>query len=96
MSSSELYRLVGAIQLGDMTTYLGANGWQLDPSFPRKEVLLFLGPLADDGEPVEIALPASQTAADFPARVRDAIITLAALAERDELDVARDVCRSGR
>lgn len=95
MSTSDLSQLIRAIELDDMTTYLGASGWKRDEGFSRVDVLRFLGPSADDGEPLEIVLPAAYTASDFSARVRDALVTLAALNDRTEIDVAREVRRPG-
>lgn len=95
MSVTDLSQLIRAIELDDMTTYLGANGWKRDEGFPRLDVLRFLGPVADDGEPLEIVLPADQAASDFADRVRDALATLSALNERSELDLAREVRRPG-
>lgn len=95
MSAGELLQLVRAIELDDMTTYLGANGWTRDEAFTRTDVLRFLGPKADDGESLEIVLPAAQTAADFLDRVRDALVTVAALEDRSPETVAREVRRPG-
>lgn len=95
MSASDFSQLLRAIELDDMTTYLGANGWTRDETFARPDVLRFLGPKADDGEPLEIVLPAAQEAADFFDRVRDALVTLAALGDRSPTTLAREVRRPG-
>jgi len=93
--TKDVSQLLRSIKLEDLTTYLGATGWKRDASFPRSEVLLFVGPNADDGEPFQIVLPASDTAADFIDRAHDALTTLAGVEDRDELAVAREVRRPG-
>ena len=51
MSASDLSQLIRAIELDDMTTYLGANGWKRDEGFSRVDVLRFLLSLIHISEP---------------------------------------------
>lgn len=92
MTIRDLSKLLPAISVADLTAYLGTSGWTRKP-FSRPDVLLFVGPQADDGEALEIVLPDSEAATDFRDRVRDALTTLSGVEDRDETEVAREVLR---
>ncbi len=85
-------KLVGALEVSDLTSYLGAKGWRRR-DFPRDEVLVFSGPVDDEGEPVEVVFPASKQARDFQDRLRDVLTTLVALEERDGQSIVHEMLR---
>ena len=70
--------------------YLCAHGSTRQES-PYPQALLFAGPLADDGEPITMAMPASEKAYDFAARVDDFFRRLSILEERHPMEILQEM-----
>ena len=51
---------IAKVTVAGARAYLLEHGWRPKP-FPRPEVLLFEGPMADEGHPIEQILPASKS-----------------------------------
>lgn len=94
MSANDVSQVISAIRVADVTSYLGAAGWRRRP-FPRSEVVVFAGPVADDGETIEVVVPAFEGASDFRDRVRELLQTVSAVEEREPLSVAQEILRPG-
>lgn len=90
MITRDLAKLLGGLEVGDLTSYLEAKGWRRR-DFPREEVLLFAGPLDNEGEPIEVVFPASKQAGDFRVRVVDVLKTLTVLEDRDEQSIVYEM-----
>jgi hypothetical protein len=78
-------------------SYLLSHGWKLKAS-PRPQVLLFEGPLDDDGEPIVLLLPATERTAkergsDYYQRIIELITSLASIEDRYAVDVLNDILR---
>lgn len=69
------------LQMSDLVAYLEAHFWQPLPC-PNERILLFAGPLDDDGRPIELMLPRESEFRDSPLRLAEAINLLAAVEDR--------------
>lgn len=83
---------VERVTVEQMTSYLLRRGWRLQPP-SRPEALIFEGPMADDGRPLELFVPASERFRDYRLRITDQIGTLAMLENRWAVDVLNDILR---
>ncbi len=71
--------------------YLLTHGWKLQSS--SQGGFVFAGPLADDGEPIIMVMPASEKAVDFAARVDDFFRRLSILEERHPMEILQEMLR---
>ncbi len=88
-SSTNTYDL-GGVTADNIKQYLTKNGWKLAP-FKRPELLVFEGPMTDDGEPILQILPSSEQASDFALRAQELISALGVIEDRPGEDVLRDI-----
>jgi len=88
-TSTNTYDL-GGVTADDIKQYLTKNGWKLAP-FKRPELLVFEGPMTDEGEPILQILPSSEKASDFALRARELISALGVIENRPGEDVLRDI-----
>lgn len=87
--------LLEGIDLRHVTAYLGSSDWKRREDFPRKDLVVFDGPLADDGEPISAVLPAFDKGSDFRRRLAELLGTLAILEERPAHEIALDMRSPG-
>jgi hypothetical protein len=84
-------RLLHAIRVTDVTSYLGEKGWRRRDGFPRPELLVFDGPLDDAGEPIVATIPASDRFQDFRPRLIELLRLLSQIEERPPAEIAGDL-----
>jgi len=80
------------VRAEQVRAYLLARGWQLQP-YPGPELLVFGGPVDDDGQPVVQVLPSSERQRDFPLRLEELIAALSVMEDRPAAEVLSDVLR---
>jgi len=86
---------VASVRVPQIQAYLLQRGWKAQPS-PRSQVLLFVGPQADDGEPIVQAVPAPERGSDYTQRIVDVITNLALLEDRYAVEILSDILKSGQ
>jgi len=79
-----------SVRVADVQSYLLRTGWRIQP-YPRQELLVFEGPLADNGEPITQVLPSSEDLADFQQRLLELITALAVIEDRSAVQILNDV-----
>lgn len=57
--------LMEGVRLAEVTAWLASNGWHHRTAFPRADVLVFDGPLDEDGQPLVVVLPRDRSARGF-------------------------------
>src|SRR4051812_17518501 len=77
---------ISSVRVGDVVSYLTSRGWKPRP-YPLPELLVFEGPLSDDGEPIVQVLPSKESMLDFRMRVEELIAALSVLEDRPAADV---------
>jgi hypothetical protein len=87
-------RLAG-IGLESVTMYLGGAGWKRRAEFPRADVVVFDGPVDDDGEPLTVVLPRDDGARDYRLRLGELLRTLAVVEARPPDEIAADLRNPG-
>jgi hypothetical protein len=85
---------IAQVKVADVRSYLLQRGWTPQP-YPRPELLVFAGPLDDDGEPMIQVLPSDEKMADYPMRLEELIGVLGELEERYAVDVLSDILQAG-
>jgi hypothetical protein len=85
---AQLVRVVG------VQSYLLGRGWRPKP-YPGPELLVFEGPLDDDGEPIIQVVPSSEQMLDFRLRVTELIEALSVLEDRPATEILTDILREG-
>lgn len=78
------------LTLFNLRTYLQSRGWTSGDNADRKS-LVFFGPRADSGRPLEIILPRSEDFTDYYARVADAVNLLAAIDDVSPAKIVFDI-----
>jgi hypothetical protein len=95
---NDLSRWVGpricSVRVADVRSYLSGRGWKPKP-YPRPELLVFEGPLADNGAPIVQVLPAEERFADYQQRLVELVTALAVIEDRPAADVLDDILRQG-
>ena len=89
-------RVLDVIRVADVTRYLGEKGWRRREAFPRRELLVFDGPLDDAGEPIVATLPASDQFKDFQSGLTNLLRLLSQLEERSPSEIADELVRAAR
>jgi hypothetical protein len=84
---------IDRVTVGNVRSYLLNRGWQLQP-FPGPELLVFQGPMDDNGEPIIQVLPSSEELRDYRMRVEDLISALSVIEDRPAVDVLNDILAS--
>jgi hypothetical protein len=85
---------IRSVTVAGICPYLLARGWRLQP-YPGPELLVFEGPLDDDGQPILQVVPSSERMSDFPMRVEELIAALSVLEDRPARDILEDVLAAG-
>lgn len=94
MNRSWIDPRVAQVTVDAVRSYLSQHGWTLQP-FPGSELLVFGGPVDEEGEPIELVLPSSERMRDYRMRVEDLIGSLGALEDRYAGDVLNDILQAG-
>jgi len=81
---------INSVRVADVVGYLTSRGWKPRP-YPRPELLVFEGPLNDDGEPIVQVLPSEESLLDYRMRVEELIAALGVLENRPADDVLTDM-----
>jgi hypothetical protein len=82
--------LAQAVRVVDLRAYLISKGWKPRP-LKRREVILFEGPLADNGKPLELLVPASERLRDYPLRLEEILNALSVLEDRPVAEIIHNV-----
>ena len=80
------------VRVEQVRSYLLDHGWRLKP-VPRPQLLVFEGPLDDDGNPNIQILPSSEKMLDYRMRVEELIGSLGVLEDRYAGDVMLDILK---
>lgn len=91
MSITMTSPFLDGIDVQHVTAYLGGTGWTRRADFPRPELLVFDGPMDDDGEPIQAVIPSSTELSDFRRRLADLLNALSVLEDRPALEIALDM-----
>lgn len=78
------------VRTADAEAYLVRHGWTRRP-FNRPQMLLYEGPLADDGKPLVQAVPAGEPDGEYIQCMLELISSLAVIEARPALDVLTDM-----
>jgi hypothetical protein len=81
---------VAQVRVGAVRSYLRQRGWT-EQSYPGPELLVFGGPVDDDGEPVIQVVPSDETMLDYPMRIEELIGALSVLEDRPAADILTDL-----
>jgi len=81
---------IRSVRVADVKDYLLRHRWRLK-LYPRPELLVFEGPLDDDGKPIVQVLPSSETYADYNQRLLELVTALAIIEDRHAVDVLNDI-----
>ncbi len=81
---------IQAVRVAGVRSYLLGKGWQLRPD-PEGELLVFDGPLDDDGEPILEVVPAAEHLRDFSLRVEELVAALSVLENRGATEILTDI-----
>lgn len=81
---------IASVQVAGVQSYMLSHGWKRQP-WPGPELLVFAGPLDDDGEPILQILPSSERMRDYRLRVEELIGALSILEERPAVDILNDI-----
>jgi hypothetical protein len=85
---------IAQVRVDGVRAYLTERGWIRQP-YPRPEVLVFAGPLDDNGEPMILLLPAVETLADYRMRLEELIEALSAVEDRHPVDILTAILEAG-
>lgn len=83
---------VQTVRVPAIRNYMARKGWNLLPS-TRPQILVFEGPLDDDGQPIRQMVPALEQGNDYAPCVADLITNLARLEDRYAVEVLNDILR---
>jgi hypothetical protein len=81
---------VASVRVAGLCAYLASHGWVRKP-FPRPKVFVYEGPADDEGEPIELWVPASEQFSDFWYQIVRVITTLCVLEDRHAVAVLDDI-----
>ena len=81
---------IDGVTVAGAKAYLLDHGWCPRP-FPRPEVLVFEGPLADDGTPIVLILPGSDIFVDYRMRMEELIGALGAIENRPAVEILTEM-----
>ena len=90
MNRSWIDPRIDGVTVAGARAYLLDHGWRPRP-FPRPEVLVFEGLLADDGTPLVLILPGSDKFVDYRMRIEELIGALGAIENRPAVEVLTEI-----
>ena len=77
---------VSRVTPSQATAYMESHGWKR-ANYPRTEIVMYAGPIADDGRPITQAVPLIESARDYVPCVITLIASIANLENRLAVDV---------
>jgi hypothetical protein len=80
------------VRAEQVRAYLLARGWHPEP-YPGPELLVFAGPVDDDGQPVIQILPSSEQMRDYSMRLEELVTALSIMEDRPAAEVLTDMLR---
>jgi hypothetical protein len=83
---------IQSVRVADVKHYLLRHHWKIKP-YPRPELLVFEGPLDDNGQPIIQVLPSEEHFVDYQQRLLELISSLAVIEDRYAVDVLNDILR---
>jgi hypothetical protein len=81
---------VDQVRVANAQSYMLRNGWKRRP-YPRPELLVFEGPLDDDGNEIIQVIPSSERAGDYRLRVVQLIDALSVFEDRSCVAILNDL-----
>ena len=93
MNRSWIDPRIAKVSVAGARAYLLDHGWR-PMSFPRPEVLVFEGPLADDGTPIIQILPSGEHFVDYRMRMEELIGALGAIENRPAAEILTEMLAS--
>src|ERR1035438_312627 len=81
---------VTRVRAAGLESYLLAHGWKRVPH-PRKQLMVFEGPLDDDGEPFILVAPSSERLRDFTSGIVRVIESLYVIEDRHAVEILNDI-----
>ncbi len=78
------------VRVADVRSYLLGKAWKVQP-YPGPELLVFGGPVDDNGEPVVQVLPSSEHFRDFSMRLEELLASLSVMEGRPAAEIVTDV-----
>ncbi|MDQ0059469.1 hypothetical protein [Paenibacillus harenae] len=78
------------LPLIDLVRYLKDVGWTVS-EHPNDKLIVFRGPLNDDGKPLEIAIPKNEQYQDYSSRVHDVLRIIGLMKNMNIQDIANEV-----
>lgn len=85
-----IHPLTHKIRVDDVRDYLIDRGWIVKP-FDRSEVIVFEGPLDDEGNPIVQLVPSLDDAPGFLLRIQELIHALSVIEGRSAEQILRDI-----
>lgn len=70
--------------------YLKDKGWSRK-EHPNDKLLLFRGPLSDNGAPLEVLIPSNEQYLDYADRVNDVVKILSLIVQKSASDIVREI-----
>ena len=83
---------VANVRLAALESYLLKHGWKRVPH-PRRQLMVFEGPLDDDGNPFLITFPSSESFKDFRGDAIQAITALSVIEDRHPVEILNDILK---
>jgi hypothetical protein len=83
---------IDSVRVSNVRSYLLTHGWKQEP-FPGPELLVFGGPVDDDGQAIVQVLPSSERMRDYRMRLEELIEALSAFEDRSPQDVLVDILK---
>ena len=81
---------INQVKVPGARAYLLAHGWRPKP-FPRPEVLVFEGPMADEGHPITLILPSGEHFIDYRLRIEELISALGVIEKRYAVEILNEM-----
>ena len=81
---------IAQVSVAGARRYMVDHGWRLKP-FPRPEVLVFEGPMADEGHPISLIVPSSEKFIDYRMRIEDLISALGVIENRYAVEILNEM-----
>ena len=85
---------IAQVRVAGVRSYLSQHGWK-EQTYPGPELLVFGGPVDDDGEPIIQVIPSDESMLDYPMRIEELIGALSVLEDRPAADVLTDLLHAG-
>ena len=90
MNRSWIDPRIDGVTVAGARAYLLDHGWRPRP-FPRPEVLVFEGPMSDEGRPIVQILPSGEHFVDYRMRMEELIGALGAIENRPAAEILTEM-----